>query len=169
MRSLIIIIFFSVLFIKDSFAAYPIPPVPLRELSMEAELIVDAYVIDDSDDEEKDPFQWDSGTAYLNINSILKGVTTLEVIEVKYNAGMICPAPAHYEPGKRVLAFLNKQKDSESYYTVSLSYGSKELDEACMIVYKNRVKEILLINQLQDEQSRIKETTDWIVQCALNK
>lgn len=113
--------------------AYPIPPVNLWELVRKSDLVVVAQVTSlakPTDERGRDPFAYD--TAHLRVVEVWKGDADGD-IEVAFGSGVICPAPAHYEEGATVLAFLERPDQETAptrdasdarWRTVGLSYGS---------------------------------------------
>lgn len=144
--------------------AYPISPMPLRKLVLESKYIVYADVIEIETLETDD--HWYDAIAILVIKEILQGKIKNDTIDVYFSIGMICPAPAHYEKGTTVLAFLDKEK--KGYSTHALSYGSKTLDELGYTSYKERIFEIQKILKIQNEQEKTTKTLDWLISCAVN-
>ncbi|GLB48754.1 hypothetical protein [Neptunitalea lumnitzerae] len=142
--------------------AYPIPPQPLRKLVANAETIVYAKVVAIESIEHDQ--QWNDVKATLQITEVLQGKVTQASIQVFFSNGMICPAPAKYEKGTFVLAFLNKE--GNHYVTQALSYGSKKLTSDAYSVYKQRILEIQTIAAIKNEQQKIIKTVEWLVTCA---
>lgn len=148
--------------------AYPIPPVPLRRLVAEAEFIVKAQVRK-AEDREKAAVEGE--TPYcpmfvaLDIEQILKGRLGLGTIVVPNELGMICPAPARYEVGTRVLAFLYRTERGD-FRTHALSYGAKTLDPAGLAVYLKRIEEQFAIERIPEGPGRLAAQVEWLVTCA---
>ena len=137
--------------------AYPIPPVPLRKLCKEASVIVVAEVAGIR-----------VGTrpvAELYVDESLKGHPgSVVYVNVWLDGG--CPAPARYSSGKRVLAFLIEDDDG-NYVTESLSYGSKEIaDDRSLAVYRQRIREMIHIQDEPEGDARLERTVEWLVACA---
>ena len=126
--------------ILESTITYPISPRPLRKLVIESENIVYASVIAIEHCEKDD--HWNDTKAILVIKEILQGSVKQDTIDVFFSKNMICPAPAHYEVGKSVLAFVNEYKKKSGYYTHALSYGSKTMNSNAFKSYKNRILEM---------------------------
>jgi hypothetical protein len=145
--------------------AYPIPPVPLRKLVETSDLIVLAHVIGVSSPEsaEADPtrLRWDTDVAHLDVLETLKG-SSPPLLEVRFTASMMCPAPPRYEPGETVLAFLRSgdhmaaevraedcsadvcaelESMSGNWYTNSLSYGTLYPTSEEMDVYRGAIRD----------------------------
>lgn len=150
--------------ITQSLFAYPITPRPLRKLVIESEYIVYADVIRTETIKTEDP--WSNTKAILAIRNILQGKIKQDTIEVFYTPGMICPAPARYEVGTTVLAFLDPYK--EGFSTHALSYGSKTIDNHCFDIYKTRIIEIQNILKIQNKKSQTEQTINWLVSCVVN-
>src|SRR5262245_36094858 len=98
-----------------------IPPQPLRELTVNSNLIVVGKVEYVIPLEQRDD---DSTIARLEVKSRLKGTVNSYYIDVYYSAGIVCPTPPHYKVGGTVLAFLEPRKSGVGFHTVGLSYGS---------------------------------------------
>lgn len=104
--------------------AYPIPPQTVWSLSREADLIVLARVdaIRTLNLSDQDTVRLPSHLAVLAVAEVWKG-TVPERIEVGFDRNVICPAPAVYLAGQRVVAFLGRH--GEAWYTLGLSYGTR--------------------------------------------
>lgn len=144
--------------------AYPITPVSLRNLVIESEYIVYADVVDIKHIEPNN--HWSDAKAILVIRELLQGQLASDSFEVYFSPGMICPAPAHYEKGTAVLAFLNRSKTG--FFTNGLSYGSKTLDEVDFQIYKRRIVEMQDIVQIENEEKKLTKTFDWLISCIEN-
>ncbi|MFD0863351.1 hypothetical protein ACFQ1M_14145 [Sungkyunkwania multivorans] len=146
-----------------SFAeTYPISPRPLRKLIKESEYIVIAKVSEISSVEESDI--WASANAHLKISETLQGTIDSEIIQVSFNPGLVCPAPANYPKGKTVIAFLDKDKEG-GYTTHALSYGTKVVDETGIAIYRARILEMQEIQKIKNKRMRREATLDWLVSC----
>jgi len=180
MKRLLTILFFA--FLGQQLFAYPITPQTLRKLISRSQYIVIALIDNPEKGGEKffDPKTNDTlecfsfggdGIADLYIKEILKGKpSNSNQIQVTYEAGMICPAPAHYPDKKMVIAFLAKDDTSKTYLTVGLSYGSKIMDsETEMNYFKTRILEYLEILKIKNKRKRKSSTVEWLVKCAENK
>ena len=150
--------------LAQSVLAYPIQPRPLRKLVMESEYIVYADVIRIETMETED--HWNDTKAILVIKEILQGKIKNDTIEVLFTPGMICPAPAHYEKGTAVLAFLDKKK--KRFSTHALSYGAKTMNKSAFEVYKKRILEIQHILSIKNGEEKNIKTIDWLISCAVN-
>lgn len=181
--------FFSMLlfaFTVSSVLSYPITPQTLRKLIERSQLIVIA-IVDKPDPLGEELNYFDTvkkeivisysvklggdGIAGLNILEILKGSPqNYQHVAVRYEAGMICPAPAVYPDKKTVIAFLRKEDTSDIYYTEGLSYGSKIIYiEEELNVYKARISEYLEILKIRGKHKRTNATVEWLTKCAENK
>jgi hypothetical protein len=80
---------------------------------------------------------------------------------------VICPADPRYIIGTHVLAFLDWTKEL-GYSTHALTYGAKELDDASMKTYLERVKEEFAILAIKDESARRMAQVEWLVKCCEN-
>jgi hypothetical protein len=118
-----------------SASAYPISPVPLWDLVAKADQIVLATVDGvtpppstegEGDEELPTRERWES-VAHLSVLETWHG-NEMDWIDVRFPAGMICPAPPVYAKGRTVLAFLELEKDGQ-FSTVGLSYGTFYPDE----------------------------------------
>jgi hypothetical protein len=147
-------------------AAYPITPRPLRKLILESEVIVWADVL--RIEEVNDENQWTSAKAILYVNEKLQSHTRQDTIAVFFSPNMICPAPAHYEVGTSVLAFLRRLENKGEYVTHALSYGAKTLDVSEYQIYKQRILEMHEIMKITDGEEKVTQTIDWLLTCALN-
>jgi hypothetical protein len=154
-----------VLFGLSSFgSAYPIPPQPLRRLCMESQFIVVATVEGSASPNRAESVS--EGKARLRISSVLKGSIDKRVIEVAYSPNMVCPAPPSYPRGSTVIAFLDRSRGEKFFTTHGLSYGSKVLSESELVIYVERISEILEILSHGDSPEKEKQTTEWLVRCA---
>ncbi|WP_253993130.1 hypothetical protein [Myxococcus qinghaiensis] len=108
--------------------AESIAPLTLWTLTQEAELVVWADV------ERVSPlprvaysspqFPDDSDVATLKVRETWKSSAPPgERIDVHFSSNLDCPAPARYEPGLAVVAFLMKQRGQ--WHTVAYSYGTR--------------------------------------------
>lgn len=147
--------------LADQAIAYPISPRPLRLLVQEAEFIIYAKV---TDIRYEDGAQFGCDIATLSIQEQLQGSPLPEHVEVSFSPGMICPAPAHYEEGTMVLAFLRK-RDS-AYTTHALSHGSKTIHPYKYAIYKQRIQEMQQILALENDAEQLGQTLEWLVKCA---
>lgn len=161
MKNLIATSLLLILLPKVSFA-YPIEPRPLRKLMMESEYIVVGHVLEIRSAKQKDD-SWDRVIAKIKVIEVLQGGISEEIIEVPYPAGLICPAPPHYEKGTTVLAFLTKADGK--YRTHALSYGAKTLSLPEIAVYKSRIQEMQQILTITDADTKFMETVEWLVKC----
>ena len=90
-----------------------------------------------------------------------------KTVFVYFSADMICPAPPDFQEGKTVLAFLNRMtKRKDSFYTQSLSYGTKYLEGKELKTYQQRILEMCEIQSLVNEDAKNKLTIDWLIKCA---
>jgi hypothetical protein len=145
-------------------ASYPIDPVSLLGLCSEATLIVVADVEHCVEHTAHASF-W-SSCARLAPREFLKGEVTREPLHVRHAAGLICPAPASYLDGERVLAFLRWDAEDQAFFTCSLSYGTKYPDDEGLAVYRERIAEVARILAIEDDDSRLEQTVEWLVTCA---
>lgn len=147
---------------------YPIDPVPLRRLIDEADVIA---VVETTATLEKlggeDYEIFGTQVAKLRPITILKGSGLPGRIEVLYENGMICPAPAHFEAKATQLVFL-KESDTENYYeSVALSYGTPTLDERERKTYEIAIQKWLAIPLLPEEEQQ-EAKRHWMVRLTLH-
>ena len=159
-----LLLFLALLLITQSVAAYPISPRTLRKLLKESELVVWAKVVAIKEIEGKTYF--DEAKALLVVQEQLQGSVSQDTLAVHFSPGMICPAPARYEEGTQVLAFLGKNKHGGGYYTHALSYGSKTLETEDYLVYKRRIIEMQNIQLMDEGEAKNALLLDWFVNCA---
>jgi hypothetical protein len=162
--NLLLFCFFLGLVGESLAETYPITPRPLRKLVMEAEYIVYADVLDilPTSVEEEDDF-WTGAYALLEIQEVVQGKINTQQIKVPFAPNIICPAPARYVKGEKVLAFLDQ--DGEGYRTHALSYGTKSLNQNDFLIYKARIGEMQDILKLEGGKEKLELTVDWLVRC----
>ncbi|MEW5737739.1 MAG: hypothetical protein AB1938_02375 [Myxococcota bacterium] len=102
--------------------AYPIAPQTLWDLTQQAELVVLAHVEAVEQWESVDGDRNSSHVARLRILETWKGLAA-KGVAVRFNPNVICPAPASYVEGRRVVAFLSR--DGKGWFTVGRSYGTR--------------------------------------------
>jgi len=152
-------------------AAYPIPPRPLRLLVQESEFIVTARV--------REAEAWRAHQAMTEEERLL-GRFPLVVLEVeqrvKGDPGVpeieqklypwVCPAPARYVMGTRVLAFLDRSAEDEGGFTThAFSDGAKTLEDGALATYLERIREQLEIEQMPADELRLARQVEWLVRC----
>ncbi len=159
--------------------AYPIAPMTLWELTLEAELIVWAEVeavttraFKDYDEYKLSGFE--EGVARLRVREVWKGTAHPdERVEVAYLPFTSCPAPPRYEQGLLVVAFLTRWNGTWS--TVGLSYGTRYPTNNDEAQAYRRVVELAVKAQKQasprvpyreDEQALASAPVDWEVLAA---
>jgi hypothetical protein len=145
--------------------AYPIPPVPLWSLVEQAETIVVAKVVKVEESRGKGTDDdMPLAVATLRILETWKGTEQGE-IEVRFPAGLICPAPPRYFKGENVVAFLAGEDEGWGT-TVGLSYGTlypegrEELSDLREMVHRAIA---LQARRSVNEVDRI----DWLVEAAI--
>lgn len=149
---------------------YPIEPRTLRRLVAEAQYIVTAKVISRDSPARgryvvtKNPRRIVMEDVLLVIDEVLKGELEQEEIPISTNFNVICPEQPRYALGTHVLAFLDWTKE-RGYSTHALTYGAKELDDASMKTYLERVKEEVAILAIKDESACRKAQVEWLVKC----
>ncbi|GEM_PF-1134471 len=158
--------------ITDILLAYPISPRPLRKLIMESELIVWAKVLivgKEKENNKKDNF-WERDYALLQVNELLQGKIKDTALKVYFSSEMICPAPGVFFKNEQVLAFLDKNKKAGGYTVHALSYGVKHgLDATAYAVYKERIKEMQALLEMDDSGEKDEQILEWLVKCAEDK
>jgi hypothetical protein len=136
-------------------SAYPIPPVNLWKLAEQADLIVVARVasVERRPSIESNEDHFGTDTAHLRVAETWKGDGGTDV-DVAFGSGVICPAPAHYEAGATVLAFLARPDEKTAltkdapdvrWRTVSLSYGSLYPRDEDLPILRDLVVEALAL------------------------
>lgn len=164
--------------------AYPITPQTLRKLIENSQYIVIAKV--DNPEPKGEPVKifdkekndtviayrmtiGGDGLADLHINECLKGNLSVARIQVSYEAGMVCPAPASYPDQKIVIAFLYKEETDSTFATEGLSYGSKIMySEEALSAYRTSILAYLAILKIANLNERKKATVEWLVKCSEN-
>ncbi|WP_223644757.1 hypothetical protein [Corallococcus sp. EGB] len=162
--------------------AFPISPWTLRELTQSSELVVWADVEavtwappPTSSEKEAGLDGFDDGQiARLRIREVWRGTAARpdEQLEVHFNGSLICPAPARYEPGLAVVAFLERRDGR--WRTLALSYGTRYPEsEDELAAYRRAVQRF----RLAEEQAIVARAagreagvtaarTDWLVYVA---
>lgn len=135
----------------------------LWDLSEEAEAIVLVHVdnVGQTPPTADGSRNMNSDLATLSVQQVLKG-TPAAVISVEYSQSVRCPAPAQYDVGMQVLAFLRKK--GPHYQTVAMSQGTlypkpSELDD-----YLSVVKEAVALQAAQPMAQDAK--VRWMVHAA---
>lgn len=146
---------------------YPISPQPLRLLVERSPFIVVAQVREAEPAKRErvlaEGFVIQERVVVLEIERLVKGDPGVERIEQEVS-GAICPAPARYIPGERVLAFLDRS--GQGFSTPARSYGAKVLDDACLELYVERIREQLAILEETDPEVQLARQVEWLVKCA---
>lgn len=150
----------------EASVAYPIPPVPLRKLVLQAEIIVVASVEEVTPPAESEGV-FGSTAVRLAVSKYIKGDGE-ETLHVVTNEHVICPTPARYRPNTQVLAFLKRLEATSNYETCSLSYGAKQLRPVALKRYAERITELQAVEQTTDSSERLRKELDWIVACAVD-
>jgi hypothetical protein len=158
--------------ITDILFAYPISPRPLRKLIIESELIVWAKVVDvgkEKENKKKENF-WEYDYAILQVNELLQGKIKETTLKVYFSSGMVCPAPGVFFKNEEVLAFLDKNKKAGGYTVHALSYGVKHrLNATTYAMYKERIKEMQALLEMDDSREKDEQILEWLVKCAEDK
>lgn len=164
-------------------ATYPIPPVTLLRLIEEADLIVLADVVGvggelcgvraNHGDRANPPPEaalvkvaaGETSAALLQIERVLKGKAEPNSrIRVPFSGNLICPVPARYLRGEKLIVFL--RKNDETWRTCHLRYGTRVINgQVDTEAYSSRIRELLNIIERDDESDRRAETIDWLVRC----
>jgi hypothetical protein len=144
---------------------YPISPVTLWELTEQADLVVWAEVEESGfrpgyDPEDDD--DWFDSQARLRVLETWKGPQR-ERVAVRFTANLICPAPAVYLAGERVLAFLERGRGG--WTTIGLSYGSLYPRGAEVDDYRDLVRWAIRL-QRGPRAVRDGEHLEWLVEAA---
>lgn len=149
-------------------SGYPIPPQPLRKLILESEFIIAATVLKTGTVQHKKEDSWENSYALLLVEKQLQGNTVPDTIKVYYAAGMICPAPARYNTGDRIIAFLDRNTDHKNVFsTPALSYGVKSFSSGeDRNIYVNRILEMQEIRAISKPAKKHEEIINWLVKCA---
>lgn len=144
--------------------SYPISPRPLRQLVAESEYIVIGHVLEVTQKAATKKNPYSQTIAKIAVREVLQGKIKEKIIEVPFAANIICPAPSVYIPHTDVLTFLDKQDNK--YVTHALSYGTKNVDQKGLALYKQRIAEIQKILSINDIDTKFVETVEWLVKCA---
>lgn len=153
-------------FITNLFA-YPISPRPLRKLVIESEYIIIGQVIKVYDKKDKDDYGLQ--VAQIKISENLQGEIKTNIIEIEFEANMICPSPDRYFENTYVISFLDKEKKSGKFRTHALSYGAKTLKLEEIDIYKKRITEIQDILKMKNTVQQKLKTVEWLIKCAENE
>jgi len=160
------------LFIPHTALAYPISPVPLWDLTEEAELIVlgdvkgveetkateDPLLNDATSSGAADDSDW---VAHISVREVWKGEAGAQV-DVSFDPRFICPAPPRYVAGKLVAAFLTSY--GETWFTVGLSYGTLYPAAGEIGDFRDRVREAVELQESGEVDPR--ERIAWLVRAA---
>jgi hypothetical protein len=139
MRYALVVLAFVAL--PNSAVAFPISPQTIWELTQSADRIVLARV--DSVGRAASTVKRGNGDEYperarLEVIETWKGQHEPK-LEVSFDSSYVCPAPERYLPGKRVVAFLYREKSQ--WVTVALSYGTRyPVGEAAEAEYRRSVQ-----------------------------
>lgn len=139
--------------------AYPIAPVPLRELVQGSELIVvlpggEGSVVQRPGRGGRDKL--------LTVQEVLHGDDPGPVVTVRVGP-WICPAPADYDEHTR-LAFLLRDEQG-TWWTQGLSYGARALSDGQLEVWTARIRELLALERIEDEDQLARALGDWQLRC----
>lgn len=160
-------------------SAYPSQPYTLRQLIEASDYIVFAEV--DNPDflgpahrvyshSEKDTivihrfYLHSSDTARLNVLEVLKGNPASSNLNVRFEVGSTCPAPAHYRHKEKVITFLIRRDTSAYCEPVGMSYGTIEIEEGAYLnLLRSHIREYVTILSIADSASRRKAKVEWLV------
>lgn len=150
------------------------PPKPLRALYTESDLIVVARVgatvpVEMASVDEQGLKVYLTKTS-LHVDSTVKGQGNHAVIPL-YNLRWqeqdnheVPTSYGEYADTDKLLFFLKRRADGEGYQEADSSYGVKQLSDADLRVYIERMDELALI--LQQEQPDPARIVEWLVRCA---
>jgi hypothetical protein len=145
-------------------AACPVsPPTPLRMLYKDSERVVVARVGNSEVDKTSNDDSFRRTT--FHIGESLKGGHGEETLQVVHYTSTATPEFAgNFKKGERLLLFLNRDDDKETYRVNDLRYGAKRLSDEDLKVYLKRIEELsaLLLKEKPDD----KEIVEWLVRCA---
>lgn len=139
------------------------PPQPLRILYKESDLIVVASVgrsVVAGNDEGYELLRTD-----LTVSSVHKGQakeSTIYLYHWSYNEGH--DIAGKYKEGDTLLFFLRDRKEGDGYEVDDFDYGVKQLSDADLRIYQDRIKEIASI--LDREKPDLEQVVEWLVRCA---
>jgi hypothetical protein len=139
------------------------PPMPMRHLYLDSELIVVATVWAVSMTLNQQGEQ--IVIAELSPDLVVKGTLQDTTVKVAHPAFVVCPAPPRYKAGERVLAFLQRSGDGQYYQTVGSHWGAKNLSHHVLEAYVARLQEL---HATENSESSVRESKllDWLVRCA---
>jgi hypothetical protein len=150
---------------------YPIPPSTLWSLATEADLVVLATVEEDgreahaakADEADEESFDWTPARAKLAVREVWKGQAGREIV-VAYSPNLICPAPARFEEGQTVLAFLGWDADKTLWYVPELSYGTLYPREGEIGIHRRLVEQALFLQRNRLAQNG--PPLEWLAEAA---
>jgi len=144
----------------------PPPPVPLRMLTEQSQVIVVGRII--SSEETVLPY-YTGLKAELEVHQVLQGVVKKNIISIYMNFWVEQQMKDKVTDVGRILAFLNVHDEvPDIYFPSSYQNGYKILDEAGISAYRQRIKELQGINAIKDEKRRDHLTVNWLINCASN-
>jgi hypothetical protein len=142
---------------------FPIEPVSLRKLVIESDLVAVARVVPKPEDRFFMRFDR-SSPARLRLSSVLKGESNTDVIDVHFDAGLVCPAPPDFPFGTNMLVYL--KKTGKGYEPVALSYGVKVASDEAIGIYSQRIRELVEIQKITNTTTKRRQMVEWLVDCA---
>lgn len=172
--------------IAGSAEAYPISPLTLWELVQQSDLIVLARTDEVTRPATEAPAEGERTpvlrphVARLGVVEVWKGAAPAE-IRVEFWGDFICPAPARYEEGAMVLAFLQRPDreegtggasppgpdDGGAWQTVGLSYGTLYPEPGEIPVFRERVDEAVELQADGPVPELLRR--DWLLRTAARR
>ncbi len=139
------------------------PPKPLRMLYTSSDRVVVARA--GNSEVEKSSNDDSFRRTTFHIGESLKGghgESTLPVVH--YTSSETPDYAGNFKKGDRLLLFLTRNEDEESYWINDMRYGAKKLSDEDLKIYLKRIEELsaLLLKEKPDD----KEIVEWLVRCA---
>ncbi len=105
----------------------------------------------------------------ITVKERLQGKVDEDTLSFKFynNSINFVPANVQYFDSTYVILFLSNS--SGKYYTREGAFGVKTLALDEIEVYKKRIKEIQVIQEITDKNKMFSETLEWLVKCAENE
>lgn len=107
-----------------------------------------------------------TGTARLNILSVVKGTVESQSIDLFYSPDIVCPEPPHYVEGATVLAFLRRFQGGSGYFVVGDSFGVKSLTDREIEAHLASIRELFKIEEDADQNAGLRRLVEWILRRA---
>lgn len=140
-------------------------PTTLRELVKQSEQIVVARIL--SIEEEKENL-WANHTTQMEVVEIINGHLDVTNFSIGISGSVTSRLSDSETYGQLAMVFLKPAWKGDGFHAYPYSEGFKLLDEEGMTTYRQRVKEMQAILQLQDEKRRNELTVDWLIKCVKN-